>query len=171
MWRQPCDLDDAVGDKLDIELQYTGFLLLDQEIKGNWDFSFAASREELALETDKFPIDYHFTMENGCRIELTECIINAMGVKIDFSFSGGEAADYDIRLAGTDDQGNPVAWYLSRIRDGEGRFLLETIDNGNLSDGARSLTLTPYARPMPKESGRITGEYKAAGVPFTIQIH
>lgn len=165
------DLDTVDLDKLDIQLQYTGFLLLDQEIKGSWDFAFSASREELALETDKYPADYSFTMENGCRIQLTECIVNAMGVKVDFTFSGGEAADYDIRLEGADDCGNPVAFYLSRIRGGKGRFLLENLENGNLSDGARSLTLTPYARPMPKESGRITGEYEAVGEAFTIRLH
>lgn len=165
------DLGSLDGDQLDIRLEYTGFLLLGQEIKGNWGFEFSASREELALKTDKYPVDYSFTMENGCRIELTECIVNAMGVKIDFTFSGGRAADYDMMLEGEDDLGNPVAFYLSRIRDGEGRFLLETIDNGNLSGDAASLTLTPYARQMPEQSGRITGEYEAAGEPFTVKIH
>lgn len=157
------DVGELPQGSLDVELVYEGFRFPEKELKGEWRFAFNAEWEELAAETLHIPLNVSFTLDNGCQIQMVEYKDNVMGPKIDFSYSGGKASEYDLLLKGTDDLGNPVSFYCSRIREDTGRFLLENMENGNLNDQASSLTLTLFAREMPKTSGRITGEYTAVG--------
>ena len=59
---------------------------------------------------------------------------------------------------------------FSRWSDGVGRMNISTIDNGNLSDEATELQLTPYAVKFPEQSGRLSNDFKQAGDEFVINI-
>ena len=43
--------------------------------------------------------------------------------------------------------------------------------DGPLSTEAKSLTLTPYAVEFPKESGRMSDDFKPVGESFTIELN
>lgn len=162
------DVGELPQGSLDVELVYEGFQFPERELRGEWRFAFSAKWEDLAAETLHIPLNASFTLDNGCQIQIVEYKNNVMGPRIDFSYSSGKASEYDLLLKGTDDLGNPVSFYCSRIWENTGRFLLENIENGNLSAQASSLTLTLFVREMPKTSGRITGEYTAVGEAFVI---
>lgn len=74
--------------------------------------------------------------------------------------------NYDIRLEGKDNLGNPVTFYLSRINNKKGRFNLEIIDNDNFT----SITLIQYAVKFPEKSGRMNNNFTKTGESFTINL-
>ena len=59
---------------------------------------------------------------------------------------------------------------LSRWSNGVGRMNISTIDNGNLSDDATELYLTPYTVKFQEQSGKLSNDFKQAGEAFTIDI-
>lgn len=125
--------------------------------------------EELAQSTNTVELDETFTLEDGTEVYLNKMTDNALGQKIYFSTSTGEC-DYDLVLKGFDDCGNAVEFTLSRWSDGVGRLNISTIQNGNLSDEAAELYLTPYAVKFPEQSGRLSNDFKQAGEEFTIHF-
>lgn len=158
---------DLKGD-LDIEIIFDSVFLEGKEIKGKWKFQFETNGEELATHTVEIPVEISFQLPNDCKIQLKKYTNNVIGPKLYFDIEGD--IEYNIELRGKDDIGNPVVFYISHINNGKGAFELETIDNGNLDEAASKLFLTPFAVEMPKESGRISHDFKKIGEQFEINI-
>ena len=161
-----CDIKGVdLSQTLDFEIQFMDY----DNTRDTWDFEFSASGEELAQSTNTIELDQTFTLEDGTEVHLDKLTDNPLGQKIYFSTSTGEC-DYDLVLRGVDDCGNPVEFTFSRWSDGVGRLNISTIDNGNLSDEATELHLTPYAVKFPEQSGRLSNDFKQAGDEFVINI-
>lgn len=161
-----CDIKGVdLSQTLDFEIQ---FMDLDST-RDTWDFEFSASGEELARSTNTVELNQTFTLEDGTEVYLDKFTDNPLGQKIYFSTSSG-ACDYDLVLKGVDNCGNPVEFTLSRWNDGVGRMNISTINNGNLSDEATELYLTPYAVKFPEQSGKLSNDFKQAGDEFVIDI-
>jgi len=154
-----------LSQTLDFEIQFVDY----DNMGKTWDFEFSSSGEELAQSTNTVELDETFTLEDGTEVYLNKMTDNALGQKIYFSTSTGEC-DYDLVLKGFDDCGNAVEFTLSRWSDGVGRLNISTIQNGNLSDEAAELYLTPYAVKFPEQSGRLSNDFKQAGEEFTIHF-
>ena len=94
-----------------------------------------------------------------------------MGQKIYFT-STNENSDYDVILKGTDDLGNPVEFYTSNYdgMTGIGKMVVDTTENGYVSDKASSLTLTPYVLKLADSNGENSEDYKPIGEAFTISL-
>lgn len=158
-----------LNNKLDIEIQIPKVYIDEKEFKGNWNFKFQADGKELSKNTKKLTLDTKIILPDKSCIYLNEYTSNDIGQKIYFNFDM-DRLNYDIRLEGKDNLGNPVAFYLSRINNKKGRFNLETIDNGNLNDNITSITLTPYAVKFPEKSGRMNNDFTKIGESFTINL-
>ena len=139
-----------------------------EENRGGWEFKFSASGEQLSADTQTIDLTYQCQLPDGSNITFTKYTSNAIGQKI-FYTTDGNKNDYDMKLEGTDNLGNPVSFYVSSSNKEGGRFV---IDNSaeNLSDDAETLTLTPYAVKFPEESGRMSNDYEQVGEPFTIEV-
>ena len=161
-----CDIKDVdLSQTFDFEIQYMDY----DNMSATWEFEFSASGEELAQSTNTVQINKTFTLDDGTEVYLDKFTDNPLGQKIYFSTSTGNC-DYDLVLRGTDDCGNAVEFTLSRWSNGVGRMNISTIDNGNLSDDATELYLTPYAVKFPEQSGKLSNDFKQAGEAFTIDI-
>lgn len=158
------------GD-LDIKLTFVYNTQQGDEVRGDWAFEFTTNGDELRLATKEIPIHHKVTLPDGVEIELLKYTSNVMGQKIYFELKNGDIIQYDMVLEGQDDLGNIVHFYLSQINQGKGNFEIETINNGNLSETAAQLTLTPYAVKFPEESGRMSNDFKACGDAFSFYIN
>lgn len=159
-------LDEEIpnGD-LNIKIEY-GDAYVDgvEKRKGPWVFEFKTNGDQLAIDTTESNIDYDFKLENGNKIILEKYTSNAVGQKIYYSVEGkGDA--YDIELRGKDDLGNEVRFNLTTESSGKG-----IMKGFKISDDAKTLTLTPYAVAFPKESGKMSNDFKQVGEEFTIKI-
>ncbi len=156
-------------EEMNIKIAFTSVWINGEERKGNWAFEFRASGEDLMADTKAFMLDNTISLEDGSMITLQKMTVNKIGPKIYFE-QNSENFLYQMELRGEDNLGNPVVFYIASVQDGSGVFKLETIDNGPLCKEAESLTLTPYAVELPKESGRMSNDYKKAGEAFTIKL-
>lgn len=161
-----CNIKDIPMDEIhDFEIQFWDI----HNNQDNWSFAFSASGEELAENTNRVEMDEHFTLEDGTVVNLTKITDNPMGQRIHFTTST-ETCDYDLKLTGKDDLGNPVEFDMSTFSGGKGVLEISTIHNGNLSEEAKELYLTPYAVAFPKESGRLSNDFKQVGEEFCIKL-
>ena len=162
------DLEANLSGDLNIKIVFSNPLVEMQEKSGRWVFEFKTSGDELTLDTKEILLDYDFTLENSQQITLENYTSNDLGQKIYFSKSH-KATDYDMVLRGHDDLGNNIEFYMSRTRDCNGIFKLETID-GNLNKNAKRLFLIPYAVKFPEQSGKLSHDFKKIGKEFTIDL-
>ena len=139
-----------------------------EENRGGWEFKFTASGEQLSADTQTIDLTYRYQLPDGCNITFTKYTSNAMGQKI-FYTNDGNKNDYDMKLEGTDNLGNPVSFYVSSSNKEGGRFVIDN-SAGNLSDEAETLTLTPYAVKYPETSGRLSHDFEQVGEAFTIEV-
>ena len=165
------DTLDGIETKgeMDIKIAFTSVWINGEEKKGSWVFEFTASGEDLAADTKSFVLDNKIALKDGSSVRLAEMTVNKIGPKIYFEQNSKDFM-YQMELRGEDNFGNPVVFYISSVHDGKGVFKLETIDNGPLREDAESLSLTPYAVELPKESGRMNNDYKKTGEAFTINL-
>jgi len=165
------DKVDSNAD-LNIKILCSAMRLNDKETKGSWNFQFKTNGNQLAIDTKKIFLSHKFTLENGQEYTLTKYTDNTLGQEISASISAPNFITkpmYAVELKGIDDLGNKVEFYVSR-GDKEGAlFKIENI-NGNLTEKAKTLTLTPYAAKFPDKSGEMNGEYKQVGDKFTIDL-
>lgn len=154
------------GD-LNIKIKYVNVYLHGSENKrtGPWTFEFKTNRDQLAIDTTESNIDYDFKLENDNKIILEKYTSNAVGQKIYYSVEG-EGDTYDIELRGKDDLGNEIRFNLTREAYGKG-----IMKGAKISEDAKVLTLTPYAVAFPKESGKMSNDFKQVGEEFTIEIN
>lgn len=137
-----------------------------EEIKGKWEFKFTANGKELMANTYVLPIDYSFNIDNQ-NYNLEEFKLNPVNQKILGKVKEKLADSYQIELRGYDNLENEVTFFLSSKSGEDLVFKYENI-YGDLSDEITSITLTPYAAKIPKESGRMIEDYKQVGGEFTI---
>lgn len=169
------DLDgiDTSGE-LDIKLVFRSISLHEDSPAGKWQFHFVADGSALAEDTATILLDHSFTLPNGVQVQLTRYVSNILGQRFYFTLQGGTArdrSDYDIRLEGTDDQGRPIVFSMTRLNGREGTGYLEWQILGEaITAETRSLTLTPYAVAFPEESGRLRNDFEAVGDAFTIDL-
>lgn len=161
-----CNVSDVnLQEQMDFEIQFVDW----ENEKNVWKFEFSASGEELVGNTNTVELNQSFMLEDGTEVNLYKLTDNAVGQRIYFTTSTGKC-DYDIMLKGVDNCGNPVEFDLSMWNTDYGRLNISTINNGNLSDEATELYLTPYAVKLPEESGKMSNDYKQAGEEFCIKI-
>lgn len=161
------DGSKSSGD-LDVKILYTDVRSGDSTIKGTWKFEFKTNGDELVLDTQIIEMDNKFILDNG-EVTIKKYTSNSVGQKIYYSkTSKGNA--YDIKLVGTDDLGNKVEFYSRNSSEDKGMLTRYDLD-GPLSTEAKSLTLTPYAVEFPKESGRMSDDFKQVGESFTIELN
>lgn len=158
------------GD-LDIEIRYDqGYINIDGEenkVRGPWKFEFRANGDTLSENTNSIEINNSFELENGQKITLNEYRSNPVGQKIYYSIENKDKNNvYDVVLRGHDDLGNEVEFYSSYEELTNGLMKNQKV----ISEEATTLTLTPYAVAYPKESGKMSNDYKQAGKEFTIKI-
>jgi len=161
------DLDEEISNgDLNVKIEY-GNAYIDgvEKRKGPWVFEFKTNGDQLAIDTTERNIGYNFKLENGNKIILEKYTSNAVGQKIYYSVEG-KGDTYDIELRGKDDLGNEVRFNLTRESYGKG-----IMKGSKISDDAKTLTLTPYAVAFPKESGKMSNDFKQVGEEFTIEIN
>lgn len=176
-------LDNVILTDVDIEQENYYKLVFyvyeekpDEEVINIFDVSkvgsveFAASGEQLAIETITIPLEEQCEFPNGDTINFTMFSYNTMGPRVYFELGNGNL-DYDVRLKGIDDLGNEIYFYLSHIGgDGECWFVLEEDTGYDFSADASQLTLQVYAVEMPEQNGEIGNDYQSIGEPFTIRL-
>lgn len=150
--------------KLDFELVFN-----DREGSGSWEFAFAADGSKLSIDTYRMALDNSFELPDGTEVTLNEFTNNALGEKIYFTYNT-ERCNYDMKLEGSDDQGNEISFYLSRAGSGKGRFNFDDL-KPHLGDDVSSLTLTLYAVAFPEESGKMSNDFQQIGEAFTINLN
>lgn len=153
-----------VAQQLNIILNFRDY----EENRGGWKFKFSASGEQLAADTQTVELEYQYQLPDGSLVSLTKYTDNAMGQKIYYT-KDGDSNDYDMMMKGTDNLGNEVSFYVSTSNKQGGKFVIDNLD-GNLSDDADSLTLTPYAVKYPEKSGKMSSDYQKVGEAFTIKL-
>ena len=158
------------GD-LHIEIKYDEALLhMGEEkikVEGPWKFEFTSNGDSLSTNTNNINLDNSFTLDNGQKITLNEYRSNAVGEKIYYSVENKDRNNvYSLELIGYDDLGNEVKFYSSYEEMTNGLLKNQT----KISQDAKSLTLKPYAATFPKESGRMSNNYKQVGDEFTIKL-
>lgn len=142
----------------------------EKKVRGKWDFEFNANGSELTANTYSLPLDYSFNIGEQ-KYKLEEFRYNPVNQKVYGKIENFDIENLnDIELRGYDDLGNEVEFYLSRS-DKEGFILKYSNLVGDLSDKGKSMTLTPYAVAMPKESGRLSNGFKQVGEEFTIFLN
>lgn len=165
-------LDGVDTDQtLDFEIEYNQIGIDENEVKGNWDFKFAANGKALAIDTKHIPLDVRYELPDGAIIKLTEYTSNDLGEKIYFEVpveSEEDGGNYDMELEGKDDLGNPVDFYMSNFNGEKGTGCFEVSEPVN--ENASSITLKPYAVKFPETSGRLSNDYNAVGDEFTIEL-
>lgn len=159
------DKEIPKGD-LSIKIKYVNAYIDGVEKrKGPWTFEFKTNGDQLAIETAESNIDYDFKLEDGNKIILEKYTSNAVGQKIYYSVEGKREA-YDIELRGKDDLGNKIKFNITTESSGKG-----IMRGSKTSNDAKTLTLTPYAVAFPKESGKMSNDFKQVGEEFIIKIN
>ena len=137
------------------------------EVKGPWKFEFESNGDALMINTNTIELNNSFELENGQKITLNEYVSNDMGQKIYYSVENKDKNNvYDVVLRGYDDLGNEVEFYSSYEELTNGLMKNQT----EILEEATTLILTPYAVAYPKESGKMSNDYKQVGQEFTIRI-
>lgn len=161
-------LDKELQDgDLNIELKYNGVYYNDKNIRGNWKFEFKANGDALKINTNIIKLDNTFVLENGQKITLDEYRSNDVGQKIHYSIENKDKRKiYSLLLKGHDDLGNEVSFSNTYEEKNSG-----VLNNDvNISENAKQLTLKLYAVPFPKESGKMSNDYKQVGEEFIIDL-
>lgn len=158
-------IDFNTTESLDFELE---FYFLGGQEKEKLKIAFQADGKELAIDTLNVPMEQSIRLPDESTITLNRYTDNALGQKIYYT-SSKAGSDYDMKLEGQDDLGNPLSFTLSRVNGKEGRFLIDGL-NGYVSESAKTLTLTLYAVEFPKESGKLSNNFEQVGEPIEIQV-
>lgn len=136
----------------------------------DWVFEFKTNGDQLKIDTKEIFIGNKFTLGNGTEYTLQKYTDNSLGQKIYASISNFKIEPmYDVKLKGTDDLGNNVEFFSSHSTKNDALFKIENI-YGNLNENSKTLNLTPYAAKYPEQSGKMDGEYKKVGEPFTVDL-
>ena len=161
-----------------MELEF--YLLMDDENNDSSDamdlsrlgaLEFTTSGDELKADTGDVSLNAIYSLPNDTSITFNRYTSNAVGQKIYFTSTDANS-DYDVILKGTDDLGNPVEFYTSNYdgMTGIGKMVVDTTENGYVSDKASSLTLTPYVLKLADSNGENSEDYKPIGEAFTISL-
>ncbi|TEB10030.1 hypothetical protein Psfp_04223 [Pelotomaculum sp. FP] len=140
-----------------------------EQVKGKWEFEFAANGSELMADTYAMALDYTFNIGNEKYI-LEEFRYNPVNQKIFGKVKDRSEHSYDIDLRGRDNLGNEVEFCLTSVSGEDLVFKYQNI-NGDLADAITSLTLTPYAAKFPEQSGRMSDDWEQVGEAFTIFLN
>lgn len=163
-------LDGELNDgNLYIEIKYNEALIhvddKEDKVKGPWNFKFISNGDALSINTNNIKLNNSFALENGQKITLTEYKSNDVGQKIYYSIDNKDKNNiYYLMLKGHDNLGNEIEFYSSYEKATSGLMKNQT----EISDEAKVLILTPYTVHVPKESGKMSNDYKKIGEEFTI---
>lgn len=160
------------GD-LAIKIVYSSVLINGEVIKIKpCIFEFTTNGDELAIDTEEFPIKHSFTLENGSIVTLNNYVSNVIDKKIFLTIENIKKSKivYDIKLEGYDDLGNTIRFETINMSKEKGMLKLSTVIGEEISKEATKITLVPYAVAYPKKSGRLNNDYKQVGGKFTIEI-
>lgn len=145
--------------------------IIENSIKGKWEFEFRANGRALTANTYSLPLEYSFNISEK-NYKLEEFRYNPVNQKIYGTAQDEYEFSHIITLMGYDDLGNKVEFDLYRYENKELIFDYSNYSNEgkDLSDDAESITLAPYAVENPKETGAISKNYKQVGEEFTINL-
>ncbi len=136
--------------------------------RGKWNFAFTADGAELIADTKRLSIGTAYTLPNGVTVTLDEFTTNDLEQRVTYHASDAAALDYDLKLVAEDEQGRITQFYVKTFGGKECTGYMqnaEVLDQGRIAGDAGKVTVTLYAAPMPKENGKMDGEYVQAGEP------
>lgn len=151
--------------------------IIENSIKGKWEFEFRANSKQLAANSYSLPLDYSFNLGEQ-EYKLEEFRYNPVNQKIYGTSHDEYELSHFVKLVGYDNLGNKVEFGLHRYRHKEKEiiFKYDSIYNEDkdLSDDAELITLAPYAVKESKEKGINSNNYKhfyeQVGEEFTINL-
>ena len=134
------------------------------DIKGDWTFRFTVTGDELRKDTVTADMDDRIALTDGLTVIFDRYSANLVNQKIYFHLEDiNEEFGHDMELRGHDDLGNPVVFYMSQYRMGDGIFKVDTSENGYINQDAKRLELSLYIAKWPEDSGRSNSVYELAG--------
>ncbi|WP_459499181.1 DUF4179 domain-containing protein [Bacillus sp. C1] len=142
-----------VKGEVDIQVVYRDISLMSQKsfVKGEWGFSFKASGDKLKAETKTIPIQKHFTLENGQKIEVEDLKISPVSTKLNYKMLKGKKLD--VTFLAKDQNGNelkPMSGH-TLVEDSYARF-------EKLDDSVTKITFIPTV--TSGEEGEKKTDYK-----------
>ena len=166
--------EEEYNGDLDIKITYRD-MFINQEFKRTEPitFEFTTSSEELANNTKKIELNNTFTLASGEEIKL-------ISEKIYYSIDrkGKDETPYYLKLKGQDNEGNKIAFTLSKGTSNWGVLKLDNKEY-KISETATSITLAPYAIQFPIENNKSDNNIEQIndndltqiGEEFSIQIN
>ncbi len=173
--------EEEYNGDLDIKITYRD-MFINQEFKRTEPitFEFTTSSEELANNTKKIELNNTFTLASGEEIKLNKYTSNVISEKIYYSIDrkGKDETPYYIKLKGQDNEGNKIAFTLSKGTSNWGVLKLDNKEY-KISETATSITLAPYAIQFPIENNKSDNNIEQIndndltqiGEEFSIQIN
>ena len=160
-------LDKELQDgDLNIELKHDNVSYNNKEVRGPWKFEFKANGDSLKINTTSIELNNYFVLENGQKVIFNEYRTNDIGQKIYYTIENKDNV-YSLLLKGYDDLGNEVEFYNVHEEKNSGVMKAES----SILEEAKQLKLQLYAVPFPKESGKMSNDYKAVGEEFIIELN
>ncbi|OOO00550.1 MAG: hypothetical protein ATN35_06735 [Epulopiscium sp. Nele67-Bin004] len=155
-------LDDSViglDDDVDIEIKYgKSYANSDIVDPTTWDFAFTTVADSLLEDTEFYPLDLEFVLDDNAVVTITHMTSNVAGTKIYYSTP---ELTHRLDIDGVDNFGNSILTGSGSYSNepGVGHTKLKTVVDGtfvgNLLEDATSLTLNVSFAPIPAESGRM----------------
>ncbi|WP_243524785.1 DUF4179 domain-containing protein [Bacillus pseudomycoides] len=127
-----------VEGELDIQVVYRDITLMSHKssVKGEWGFSFKASGDKLKAETKTIPIQKHFTLENGQKIEVEDLKISPVSTKLNYKMLKGNKLD--VTFSAKDQNGNELKFVSGHTLLEDSYWRFEKLD-----DSVTQITFTP----------------------------
>ncbi len=160
-----CDLSQE--NDFRIVFRQLGF---EGRVKGTWSFDFRADGADLIADTRRAGIDQTFRLPDGIEVTLKELTMNDLEQRITYDVSG---ATRWILMIKAEDENGMQAEFGVRSQTPESGYMQneEVIDDGRLSENAKTVTMTLYAVELPEEDGRISDDYQQIGESFQLELN
>lgn len=160
------DVDLSGENEFRIEVSRLGW---EDEVRGDWGFSFTADGAALMADTKRISIGREFTLPDGVTVTLEELTMNDLEQRITFTQSKGTRYLYQVMAL--DAEGNQVEFGV-RSSDAKSGYMSneEILYDGRISDTADLVTMTLHAVELPEESGRIPDDYVQIGEAFELKL-
>lgn len=169
--------DISTKENLDIKIVFSDFTkenlenpIIEEKVKGKWEFEFTSSGAELAKNTKVYNIGKTFEIE-GNTFTIDEMTLNSVTKHIYGTFDK-EGYNYLIELRGKDNLGNNVLFDLETTNDGEMTFQYEPLFS-ELSENAEYIDFEIYYSKIPERSGKSPDrdEYKNLNDNFRVNFN
>lgn len=128
-----------------------------EKVSGKWNYVFSADVSELQKDTKTIDLNHTFELDNR-QYSLDKFTINPVSQTIFGTILDGQSTDYEMELRGKDNLNNDITFYLRYSDKNSLVFKYESMyDTFDLN--LDNINLDLYVRKLPKQSGRLTGEW------------